>query len=332
MADWPEQSVHICVSSPPYWGLRNFNIPPRTWPDGSICSFGSEPTLDLYVQHSVVVLRAIWRVLRDDGTCWWNLGDKYFSGGGLRPKDLVMIPARVALAAQADGWYLRSQIIWVKPNPMPEGAKDRPTSSYDLIYLLTKKSKYYFDVEAVKEEYIENGVGSGKFGRNIRNVWTIPTERFKGAHFATFPARLVKPCIKSGTSEYGVCAECGSQWKRIIEKSDDKIIISRQGANAHNAGKIDGFSHYDNEETAIDVKGAKMNIESGLVYEYKTLGWQPSCKCNAAVVPAIVCDPFMGSGTTAIVARRLGRYYLGCELNPDYVKIAENRLIQEMLI
>ena len=352
---FPDQSVHCCVTSPPYWGLRDYGIAPTIWDardgcqhgwgeevrggegyenrkgrwnhgksradtpeawkkdikQGSFCqhcgawrgNLGLEPTLELYVKHATEVFRGIRRVLRDDGTLWLNMGDSYTSGGrsghgtavgykqetnkgcltvretrpavplGLKPKDLIGQPWRIALALQADGWYLRSDIIWHKPNPMPESATDRPTKAHEYLFLLTKSPRYFYDGEAVKVKAnvggnthskgkklhppIEDaGVGHKDWHkytpdipthRNRRTVWTVPTQPYPDAHFATFPEDLIIPCIKAGCPEGG-----------------------------------------------------------------------------------IVLDPFMGSGTTALVALKLNRKYLGIELNPDYCKLAEKRLRDKM--
>ena len=207
-------SVHCCVTSPPYWGLRDYGN------DGQI---GLEETPEAYVARLVDVFREVRRVLRDDGTLWLNLGDSYGSG-----KQLVGIPWRVAFALQADGWYLRSDIIWHKPNPMPESATDRPSTAHEYIFLLTKQPHYFYDSDAIREPQItvpnpkdvnrsdyrpgdnQGFHGNGMFtkhreyhplGRTKRSVWTIPTQAFSGAHFATYPEKLVEPCIKAGTKE-----------------------------------------------------------------------------------------------------------------------------------
>lgn len=231
----PEQSVHCCVTSPPYFGLRDYGV------DGQI---GLEPTPDEFVQSLVEVFREVRRVLRDDGTLWLNLGDSYASGGrktrasdeklpsrgmgirpddGAKPKDLLGIPWRVAFALQADGWYLRQDIIWHKPNPMPESVRDRCTKAHEYIFLLTKSAKYHYDHEAVKEPEVcgrqrgpaehpdkkstngNSGLGRRKSTgfRNRRSVWTVTTKPFKGAHFATFPPDLIEPCILAGCPEGG---------------------------------------------------------------------------------------------------------------------------------
>ena len=232
------ESVHCCVTSPPYLGLRDYGN------DGQL---GLEKTPEEYVAKIVEVFRAVRRVLRDDGTLWLNLGDSYnaarnggHAGGskqnhpkyqqrsganvkGLKPKDLIGIPWRVAFALQADGWYLRQDIIWHKPNPMPESVTDRCTKSHEYIFLLSKKPKYYYDADAIGEKCNWNGTsgnknyragiglvdggkmnsGGSKDSRNKRSVWTVTTKPYKGAHFATFPPDLIEPCIKAGCPEGG---------------------------------------------------------------------------------------------------------------------------------
>ena len=238
----PEKSTHCCVTSPPYYGLRDY---------GQERQIGFEQTPDEYVAKLVDVFRCVRRVLRDDGTVWLNLGDSYCNpsqpGGGdptigkrnigkskyrsnmppgLKPKYLIGIPWRVAFALQADGWYLRQDIIWHKPNPMPESVKDRCTKAHEYIFLLSKSQKYFYDAEAVKEpakwERWGNQTekkkhpGTGKFlggkmldelpiktTKNKRSVWTIPTKPCKEAHFAVFPPNLIQPCILAGCPENG---------------------------------------------------------------------------------------------------------------------------------
>jgi DNA modification methylase len=211
----PERSIHCCVTSPPYFGLRDY---------GAEDQIGLEQTPDAFVAELVAVFRDVRRVLRDDGTLWLNLGDSYAGSGaghtgsvqgaqhgdvgsraqwksdaykrhnppaGLKQKDLIGIPWRVAFALQADGWYLRQDIIWHKPNPMPESVRDRCTKAHEYIFLLSKGPRYYFDSEAIKEPAVEGQ-------RNRRSVWTVATRPFKGAHFATFPPDLIRPCILAG--------------------------------------------------------------------------------------------------------------------------------------
>ncbi len=311
----PEESVHCVVTSPPYWGLRDYGV------EGAI---GLEPTFEEHIETLVTVFREVRRALRKDGTCWLNCGDSYagswgaqsrdnpcvetsaLSNGqvhtapkgtltgstertpGLKPKDLVLMPARVALALQADGWWLRSEIVWHKPNPMPESVTDRPTSAHEKLFLLAKGARYFYDAQAVRVprthpnrpkfrpgSYRDQGSApqnnshkSDKprghsrrhagvndrwdampkaeqqaMGANLRNVWTISTDSFPEAHFATFPPKLVEPCIKAG----------------------------------------------------CPVRGT-------------------------------VLDPFGGSGTVGLVAERLNRDAILIELNPEYAEMAERRI------
>ncbi len=236
LAEIPDGSVQTCVTSPPYWGLRDY---------GHGGQLGLEPTPQEYVAHMVDVFREVRRVLADDGTCWLNLGDSYAANrsyqvtptkwasldfaeanatkvpDGLKPKDLVGIPWRVAFALQADGWWLRQDIIWAKPNPMPESVTDRCTKAHEYLFLLTKSARYYYDAAAVSEPsdhlnlvgktqkisyHDESAMRSDgdrvvvRGGtRNRRSVWTIPTKPFPGSHFAVMPEALVEPCVLAGS-------------------------------------------------------------------------------------------------------------------------------------
>jgi DNA modification methylase len=302
-ADWMEGlkqladgSVHCCVTSPPYWGLRDYGVKGQ---------LGLERTPEEFIAKVVAGFREVRRVLREDGTLWLNLGDSYnaYNGGAgpssslsagtqteqrpdlptgfgircssLKPKDMIGIPWRVALALQADGWYLRCDIIWHKPNPMPESVTDRPTKAHEYIFLMTKSERYFYDAEAVKEpqsknthaRYGKNPIIPHKRkhgvegecrnnlsmdqalreailpgGRNRRSVWTVPSSAYRHAHFATFPPDLIKPCILAG------------------------------------------------------------------------------CPVGGTVL-----DPFLGSGTTAQVAIELGRSCIGIELNPAYIDLSKVR-------
>lgn len=299
----PSDTIQTVITSPPYWGLRDYGMTEQ---------IGLEETVQEYIQKIVSLFREIKRVLKDDGTVWLNLGDAYAGSGrgriangrthpginhmqsvgqtsgvinlsnkvaGLKPKDLIGLPWRVAFALQEDGWYLRKDIVWNKPNAMPESVRDRPTSSHEYIFLLSKSQKYYYDHEAIKEEAAykpfpdpprgsrgafgmeqlgrredkPRGSFKGKYGdlafrairnkRNKRSVWTVATKPTKDAHFATYPVELIEPCVLAGCP-------------------------------------VDG----------------------------------------------IVLDPFMGSGTTGIAALKHSRNFIGIELNPDYIKIANKRL------
>jgi len=205
-------SFDACVTSPPYWGLRDYGV------KGQI---GAEPSLETYLAQLVKVFREVRRVLKPTGTLWLNLGDSYTSGGrtwrdadkknpargmsyraptpkGLKPKDLIGVPWRLAFALQEDGWYLRSDVVWHKPNTQPESVKDRPTRAHEYVFLLSKAQKYFYDAEAVKEP----SVGGGTRAR--RTVWSVTTEPFREAHFATFPPKLVEPCVLASTKPGGL--------------------------------------------------------------------------------------------------------------------------------
>ncbi len=249
----PSCSVQCIVTSPPYWGLRDYGIKDQ---------IGLEPTLPQFINHLVTVFDEAKRVLRSDGTLWINIGDGFTSGNrgyratdkknparamsvrpdtpkGLKPKDLLGIPWRLALALQDDGWYLRSDIVWNKPNAMPESVKDRPTRSHEYIFMLTKSERYYYDHEAIKE------MGqSGKL-RNRRSVWDVKTQPFPGAHFATFPTQLIEPCILAsskpgdfvldpflGSGTVGVvCMDEGRQYVGI-ELNPDYVAIAAERLNS----------------------------------------------------------------------------------------------------
>jgi site-specific DNA-methyltransferase (adenine-specific) len=222
----PEDSIDCCITSPPYFNLRDYDHPDQ---------IGDEETPEAFVAALVEVFRDVHRVLKDDGTLWINLGDSYARVGsngaqgnsakvgntrtgvqrrncvpppGFKNKDLFGIPWRVALALQADGWFLRSDIIWHKTNAMPESVTDRPTKGHEYMFLLTKKERYFYDAEAVKEPHAIEGM------RNRRSVWNIPTRPFRQAHFATMPPTLAETCVLAGTSEKGHCPNCGKRWRR----------------------------------------------------------------------------------------------------------------------
>ncbi len=411
LASMPAASVHCVVTSPPYYGLRDYKVPPTIWGGDPACehrwggglqrhkggghgagsqlanggrsiaeaqaetkkidagafcaecgawrgALGLEPDYRLYVEHMVEVFRAVWRVLRDDGTVWLNIGDSYATdagksrkpGGtsataegrivdwdyrtralrdgshagkhtamaadvpmtqpnrmpqpGLKPKDLMGIPWRVAFALQDDGWWLRQEIIWHKPNPMPESIVDRCTKAHEQVFLLAKSEAYFFDADAIAEPAVRSDSGNlarksrADFGgalnhpgrqdfavpwsgsrRNKRSVWTVATEAFPEAHFATFPTALVVPCVLAGASERGCCPTCGAPWERSKSKPE----------------------------------GGK--------------GWRQTCNClEHEPVLCTVLDPFGGAGTVGRVADHLGREAVLVELNPEYADMARRRV------
>jgi DNA modification methylase len=327
-----DQSVQCVITSPPYWGLRDY---------GHSDQIGLESTPALYVASIVAVMREVWRVLKDDGTLWLNLGDSYAgsnqTGGtkgingalrpnsayakhhdhsrdipdGLKPKDLVGIPWRVAFALQDDGWYLRSDIIWHKPNPMPESVTDRPTKAHEYVFLLTKQARYFYDAEAIKEPYTESSVNrfeydfngydtkgdpTGKIlgratdphgglknskgkdtssGRNRRSVWTVATSPYSGAHFATFPPALVEPMVLAGTSARGECPVCGKAWVRVVETVKNRPTSELRGK-------------YANPDASVKIGGGSSTIGHSNWHDGRfdaianTLGWRPQCDCARA--------------------------------------------------
>jgi len=371
LKELPAESVQCAITSPPYWGLRNYGVAGQ---------YGLEKTPEEHIVKMVEVFREVRRVLRNDGTFWLNYGDAYAgsgktiysqsnsscadgkpcdgfrssrylnqklpprSGNRIKPKDLLMMPARLALALQADGWWLRSDIIWNKPNPMPEAVTDRPTKAHEYIFLLTKSARYFYDANAIREKYTEplNRWGGDKtkptdqskgdefavkervdrehrpdpLGRNCRSVWTIPTYAFPEAHFATFPPDLVKRCILAGTS-HRACEVCGAPWERVTEVLK---YATRPGKN-YGYGKSgkddDPNKHLHNSDQA----------RFRVLHENKTLGFRPTCTCESGGQGCcIVLDPFMGSGTVAQVATELGRDWVGIDLNPKYRDMAIKRL------
>lgn len=369
MKTWPSDFVQTVVTSPPYWGLRDYGV------EGQI---GLEESPEAFVDKMVEVFREVRRILRPDGTCWMNLGDSYYNYrpgseaynaqsisqknrrdmpgqcakrgsriDGLKEKDLVGAPWRAALALQADGWYLRSDIIWHKPNPMPESVTDRPGKAHEYIFLLSKSPRYFYDIDAVREktgnewsfeewqaakgswkppETNEAGVltayagqnkgeaGTHPLGRNKRTVWSVPAMSSGEAHFATFPPDLIKPCIMAGTSEHGACACCGTPYWRDVEASGGTI----------------GESWHDHENDLERGQRCGNKAEDG-TYKREFKGWKKGCECATdEIVPCIVFDPFMGAGTTALVSSQLNRQFLGTELNPEYAKIAERRIAGEV--
>lgn len=385
----PAESVHCVVTSPPYWGLRDYGVDGQLgleahpdclgWATGEKCGA-------CYVCRMVGVFAKVWRVLRADGTLWLNVGDSYAattrgSGGsgltrltnvgcvmddkrkssipsGLKPKDLIGVPWRLALALQAAGWYLRSDIVWAKGvsfcptysgSCMPESVTDRPTKGHEYLFLLAKSTRYFYDAEAVREAHVSvyppgnrkpydagrpdgltlrpNRDIGNPAGRNPRSVWAINPQPFPGAHFATMPEALVEPCILAGTSAHGACAECGAPWARVIERGE-ALEAQRRACGSDASGGYNGQSTKGHEAAGVqDASAVKARILAGMA-ERRTARWGPSCTCltNREPVPATVLDPFTGSGTVGVVALRHGRRFIGSELNPAYVEMAKARV------
>lgn len=380
---------------------------------------GLEDTFEEHLHNLVAVMGEVRRVLRPDGTCWLNYGDCYVGGGrgwnpnmgnlqqthkgsqvspspvtpGFKPKDLMLMPARVAMAlqgtgadlaalnaisraitaieeaywdepvpdrvldileglereyaqAKGDSWWVRSEVVWRKPNPMPESVTDRPTSAHEKVFMLSKQPRYFYDAEAVRvpqsegtlkrfapgqaprkatrkkgeqhknyKELEDKHISVGIIGgANLRNVWDIPTQAYKQAHFATFPTKLVTPCIKADTSQHGVCAECGAPWQRVVEVTGGLI------------GK--GWTDHKDDLGSGSSQSYRADVDVGNgPYQRKHTGWQATCTCGTeAVIPATVLDPFAGSGTTGMVAVRLGRDAVLVEISAEYAQMAQRRI------
>lgn len=337
---WPDGFVQTCVTSPPYWGLRDYGV------DGQL---GLEKTPEEFVAKMVEVFREVRRVLRDDGTCWVNLGDTYardpgkgdrskYLGlhknisdggchvasqsrtlGGLKPKDLVGIPWRVAFALQADGWYLRSDIIWSKPNPMPESVTDRPTKAHEYLFLLSKSPKYFYDSDAIKEPaiYREDERPFGNAGGNRNGD----------------EGRIFKPVFKDAR-HYD-----GKHGMKDLPETQEHIRVKRDKQRGHgrrHAGFNDRWDQMTKEEQcgAMKNKRSVWTVATNPYSEahFATFPEKLIEPCVLAGAPAggLVLDPFMGAGTTALVASKLNRKFIGIELNPKYIEMAEKRIAPEL--
>jgi len=417
----PDASVQCCVTSPPYYGLRDYGT--ATWEGGDpACEhkvrehagiessglgggkstvghakegfrkycprcgavrvddqIGMEETPDAYVDRLVEVFREVRRVLRDDGTVWLNLGDSYAGGGGfspndpsnlagakqttqkgakeggikpqgiIKPKDLVGIPWMVAFALRADGWYLRQDILWAKKNCMPESVTDRCTKAHEYVFLLTKRARYFFDADAIREPVTyfvsdaskisgEYSSGSGRNDssphrsggfvskqdmRNKRSVWTLASEPCAEAHFATMPSALAELCIRAGTPVHGCCAACGTPYVSEFQERESDGLVDYEGKWGEEDQQSSGRRLLARARAArMAGKGHDAPFAGRVVTGYKQ-----SCACaNAGTVPSTVFDPFTGSGTTGIVALRQDRRFVGCELNQEYAAMAARRI------
>jgi DNA modification methylase len=362
----PAGSVHTCITSPPYWSLRDYNAPGQ---------LGLEDTVEEYVEALVGVFGEVRRVLRDDATLWLNLGDCFANerswggksgvknatsdaGGyprhkvspGLGNKQLVGVPWRVAFALQADGWLLRSDLIWFKPNPMPESVRDRPTRAHEYVFLFSKGPRYFYDADAIREPHAEPWRGKGEresgdphshrvdgaarglgrqpvfvpavreynpAGRNRRSVWEIATEPYPNLHFATFPQKLVEPCLLSGSSARGCCPACGAPWVRTTERES---ILERPRSRPGRG-----------EQPSLRASLGQPQ-QGGRRVAVQTTGWRAGCACDAGdPTPCTVLDPFAGASTTGVVARKHGRSFIGIELSEAYCRMSRERLCQMAL-
>lgn len=327
IAELPEASVQTCVTSPPYFGLRDYGV------DGQI---GLEPTPDAYVAAMVEVFRGVWRVLRDDGTVWLNLGDSYnnrakvretshqpalndfvddrwseraarggcrmsLTTGGLKEKDLIGIPWRVAFALQADGWYLRSDIVWSKPNPMPESVQDRPTKAHEYVFLLSKSASYYYDADAIREKYSASTLRQFEDGYDGQ-----ATKDYEGTG-AQNPSDVKRRIIERARNKqrgHGRRHDgFNDRWDNL-PKSEQTMF----GANCRSVWQIATQPYHDAHFATFPEALPERCIKAG------------------SRVGDTVLDPFTGSGTTGAVAIRLGRQFVGIELNPEYAKLARARI------
>lgn len=367
----PDGSVQCCVTSPPYYQLRDYGI------DGQI---GLEPTPEAFVAKMVEVFAEVRRVLRKDGVCFLNIGDSYAKEGvsglglhtetsttgkpnpyatvrksipsGLKPKDLCMIPWRVALALQADGWYLRSVIVWAKKSPMPESVTDRPTSSWEPIFLLAKSERYFYDHFAVREP-LERGDAGSRFDseRKLTIHPTTGTNRMPpigGVEHAGSNGNATysgdRPEWPDGRNQRNVWhlgpeplkelhfAAFPSEIPRraILAGTSEKGACPDCGAPWRRVVDVSRTITSDSPRYAGCVVGDGSPRNSDTPRKQaatRTTGWEPTCKCgNPNTVPCVVLDPFLGSGTTIAVARTLGRHGVGCELNPTYAELARDRI------
>lgn len=344
----PDNSVHCIVTSPPYWALRSY-LP--TDDPAKRYEIGSEPTVKEFIRTLVGVFAEARRVLRDDGTCWVNLGDTYMQGkfgkqAGLKNKDLIGIPWRFAFAMQEAGWWLRSDIIWHKPNPVPEPDRGKPTVAHEYVFLFTKSARYFYDNDAIREsegdeptpeEYLaslgsNNGADASREkrgyqkcshnqthpnGRQKRTVWKIPTAGFKGSHYATFPKRLVEPCILAGTSEQGACVACGCPKRRLSEVTPEYAAKLGKGWHDH---KDDGVVGQRGVPSAFRDAPARV-----------TTGWVATCGCGVAFEPCTVLDMFGGTGTVAEVAMQYGRSAIMIDLDSRNERFMQERTGQQRL-
>ena len=327
---------------------------------------GLEPIPELYIEHMVTIFREIKRVLRQDGQCFINISDTRS-----KTREWIGVPHKLVFALQKDGWRWEDEIVWQKPNPMPGSQENRCTRSHEFIMIMNKSKNAFWDADAIREKHqdklgidrfkkshgiaktktVNSGWHTGKAsisthshnnynpaGRNARSVWTIATEPFPDAHFATFPSKLVAKCIKAGTSERGCCVKCGAPWERVVEKKQ---------INRNELPKEDSRyrpNRYIKNKYADELREG---YECGKYSETKTIGWQPICKCHwddnirnlinqgkkdieilgelQTIKPCIVFDPFGGSGTVLEVANRMGRKAIVMDLKYEYCQMAKKR-------
>lgn len=356
LAEMPDDSVHMAMSSPPYFGLRDYDV------EGQI---GLEETLDDYIDEILAVGDELQDVLRDDGSWWLNIGDTYSGGGGMSgvpedhdskstnhskgeqpddppardtrfgSKNKMLVPHRTAIALQESGWIVRNDVVWQKPNPMPESVTDRLSKTFEFIFHLTLQPDYWYDLDAIREPHKEasiarrgredstrggvdvtglsehTGIGDGDLhpsGKNPGDVFEVTTKPFPEAHFAVFPPELCEKPVKA-TCPPRVCAECGTPYEREVDVTE-----------LERPRDVDVEEH-DSQERTHRSKWV------GTPKYRETTGWLQKCDCSTGEYePGIALDPFVGAGTLPVVAQDHRRRYIGIDLNPDYVAMAQARL------
>jgi site-specific DNA-methyltransferase (adenine-specific) len=321
----PTASVQCAVTSPPYYQLRNYGV------EGQL---GLEPTVTEWVVKLRAVFAEVARILKPSGALWLNLGDAYSRHVryGAPAKSLLLAPERLVLALTGDGWLLRNKVVWAKPNAMPHSVTDRLNTTHDFVYLLVRSPQYYFDLHAIREPHRSrrarsasapacppdglgpladpnnglarirpDGLPGHPLGKNPGDVWTIPTRGFKGAHFATFPPELVRRPLLA-TCPARICVACGAPWKtRATERRVGRVLRIRRDDYVHRY------------PSRYEVLRDRVRLV-------------PGCDCDTATRPGIVLDPFFGAGTVGLVAEQLGREWVGIEINPDYARLAQQRI------
>ena len=356
LAELPESSIHMVMTSPPYYGLRDYSV------DGQI---GLEDELDEYIEELVGVFREVRRVLRPDGSAWLNLGDSYAtarsdhtggdqvggapgedyatrSEGALGRKNKMLVPHRVAIALQDDGWIVRNDVTWAKPNPMPSSVKDRLNTTTEQVFHLVPEPDYWYDLDAIREPYAEasneryqygydpdrpsaaptdnpvttaENIDPNPAGKNPGDVFEVTTKPFPEAHFAVYPPELVETPLKA-TCPPTVCDECGSPYEREVELGELTVSNPEHDPEVSSINSGDG-------ETSLEGGGRKSMGKRERTFK----GWTPTCDCDTDATEAgIALDPFAGAGTTCLVAKRHGRRFVGIDLNEEYVAMAQKRL------
>lgn len=302
LADIPADSVDCVITSVPYFQLRDYGV------DGQI---GLEQTIEAWTDELRLVMNGLARVLKPSGSLWLNIGDSYsrHQKSGAPAKSLLLAPERLLLALSAEGWVVRSKVIWFKTNPIPHSVADRLSNSYDVVYFLTRSPHYFFDLDAIRLPYRDPTgkkrlAPAGLLGKNPGDVWMLPAANFRGAHFATFPPALVERPLLATCPEL-ICDHCGTPYERPSR-------ITRKELGGGQAGRPERHVlRYTRRYTVMRQRGAL----------------RPGCPCGKSARPGVVLDPFFGAGTVGLVAESHGRDWVGIELSPAYAAIARERIV-----